>query len=375
MQADPSIQVQSWKMNEFKYHGSQEDFDKFFNIEVSWTSRLSLETRTAAPYPIAEIEWPVKYLENEGKPEATLGIQLDCDRRGLCGDSFEEHVLGYPPEKTGLHLHSLNICSKEFKTLSTELVDAFADEWGFIKTPTINLNSIQEVRGFTNTCAETGEWNGGGSRRVNFDEPFMMYRDWREITKILSIKGPMTPSTLPKSKMKRVETKLYVKWVIQETVKDPASFKEYSKGKRIICDYGEVFENGAGSGRAKGWMSKDGESGSANNSFSKTTIVPVAIPGCAGKTSVSLALAHILGSVILKVTTSTNNKLKEHRQSLRDATSKFSHPVRLLALNWSLDQPRVTILVSAAIVSKNAVIIIKLYAQTHLPNLTKKSFG
>ena len=63
-------------------------------------------------------------------------------------------------KKTGLHLHGLNVRSKEFNTLPTELVDAFADEWGFIKTPTKVLKGIQEVKDFTKTCSDTGEWDG-----------------------------------------------------------------------------------------------------------------------------------------------------------------------------------------------------------------------
>jgi tRNA ligase len=64
----------------------------------------------------------------------------------------------------------------------------------------------------------------------------MMYRDWREVTKsLLSSKGPMNSSNLPKSKMKRPETKVYVKWVIDEITKDRASFSECTKGKGIIA--------------------------------------------------------------------------------------------------------------------------------------------
>lgn len=37
------------------------------------------------------------------------------------------------------------------------------------------------------------------------------------------------------------------------------------------------------------------------------------------------------------------NHLKQHRQSLRDATKNLPQPVRLLALNWSLDQPWATV--------------------------------
>ncbi|KAF8799416.1 hypothetical protein BYT27DRAFT_7263948 [Phlegmacium glaucopus] len=440
--AGPSIQVRSWKMNEFKNYDIPSPFptlarglftreipndlqekeeqtetakkyqiivrgyDKFFNIgEVPWTSWLSLETHTAAPYtlslksngciifiaaltptkllitskhslgPVAGSEvshaqageaWLMKYLKNKGKTEADLATRL-----------WESNLTAIA--ETGLHLHGLNVRCKEFKTLSTELVDAFADEWGFIKTPTINLNTIQEVRDFTNTCAETGEWNGeavegfvvrthvtaptstskNGKKvdvaaspykpgssfffKVKFDERYMMYRDWREVTKsLLSAKGPMTPSTLPKSKMKRAETKL-------------EKFLEFLKTEQGVKELGTVDE-------------KAGEPVVANKSFSKTIIVPVAIPGC-GKTSVSLALAHIFGfghtqsddvhakkaaPIFIKkvvdllhkhdvVIADKNNHLKEHRQSLRDAASKFSDPVRLLALNWSLDLPRATI--------------------------------
>ena len=53
------------------------------------------------------------------------------------------------PSKNTTHLrklafiHSLNVRSKEIKTLSTEVTDAFADEWSFIKTPTIILNRLE----------------------------------------------------------------------------------------------------------------------------------------------------------------------------------------------------------------------------------------
>lgn len=39
-----------------------------------------------------------------------------------------------------------------------------------------------------------------------------------------------------------------------------------------------------------------------------------------------------------------NNHLQQHREDLREAVAKIRPPVRLLALNWALDQPRATIL-------------------------------
>ena len=207
---------------------------------------------------------------------------------------------------------------------------------------------------FTKTCTETGEWNGepvegfvvrshiaeqptsnneterdrstppykSGSSfffKVKFDEPYMMYRDWREVTKmLLSSKGQMKASNLPRSKMKRAETKVYVNWVIKEITKDRESFKGFAKGKGIIATrekFLKFLETKQGMEALTGVKNgkEKNSPGAATDKFDKTVIVPVAIPGCGGffisisyflrshfflqtgKTSVSLALAHIFG--------------------------------------------------------------------------------
>ncbi|KAK2459415.1 hypothetical protein APHAL10511_008570 [Amanita phalloides] len=65
-----------------------------------------------------------------------------------------------------------------------------------------------------------------------------MYRDWREVTKsLLSIKsksGRMYSSNLPKSKMRRPETIVYVNWVIKEINQNPEAFQHYQNNKGII---------------------------------------------------------------------------------------------------------------------------------------------
>ncbi|KAF8958845.1 RNA ligase-domain-containing protein [Flammula alnicola] len=468
--ADPSIQVRSWKMNEFKYYDIPSPFPTLarglFTKEVRTTVVLKKELRprgtrrrrstsntrsSASVYPILKSNgciifiaaltptkllvtskhslgppctageaWLRKYLDKVGKKEddlaATLWEKNWTAIAELCDDSFEEHVLAYPPEKTGLHLHGLNLRSKAFVTMPAEIVDDFAEEWGFIKTPHTTLNSIQEVKDFTTACAESGEWNGeavegfvvrthvtepptsgrGGDKgkdketapgqgvsrspykagssfffKVKFDEPYMMYRDWREVTKTLlsaHAKGPMNASMLPKSKMKRAETKLYVKWVIQEIKRDPAAFAQYAKGKGIIATRERYLK----------WLKSDKgehdlqevqkEEEQTKGNFGKTVIVPVAIPGC-GKTAVSVALAHLFGfghtqsddvhakkpaPIFIKnvmnlldkynvVIADKNNHLKQHRKALRDATADMSPPVRLLALNWALDKPPATV--------------------------------
>ena len=144
-----------------------------------------------------------------------------------------------------------------------------------------------------------------------------MYRDWREVTRsLLASKGEMNASMLPKSKMKRSETKVYVKWVIEEIKKDRASFDGFAKGKGIIATR-EKFLKYLETKQGKDALAKSGNETAtpvAATDFKKTIILPVAVPGCGaflhlhfllsvfssfffkiGKTSVSVALAHIFG--------------------------------------------------------------------------------
>ena len=147
----------------------------------------------------------------------------------------------------------------------------------------------------------------------------MMYRDWREVTKTLLLsKGQMKSSSLPRSKMRRAETKVYVKWVIEEIKKDRASFNEFANGKGIIATrekFLKFLKTKEGMKELVRAKNSDDALVAAIDGSNKTIIVPVAIPGCGafffsfsfrtfcvlifsfkiGKTSVSLALAHIFG--------------------------------------------------------------------------------
>lgn len=278
--------------------------------------------------------WLKKHLKEKGKTEEQLASRLwdkqwtaiaeVCDAykqaKGLeltitsqlCDDSFEEHILPYSAEKSGLHLHGINETSKGFHTMPTETVDAFAEEWGFIKTPVITLNSISEVKSFTDDIAKTGKWNGealegfvvrthiidpkqGSTTRnarppyptgssfffkVKFDEPYMMYRDWREVTKILlSTQGSLKDAKLPKSKLKRKDTHLYVEWVKKEIRHNPSAFSEYLKGKGIIATR-ERFLKWMETDEGKKGLAVQSEAPPTTKEFGKTIILPVAIPGC-----------------------------------------------------------------------------------------------
>ncbi|KAI0260323.1 RNA ligase-domain-containing protein [Gloeopeniophorella convolvens] len=417
-------------------------YDKFFNIgEVPWTTWSSLETHTTAPYtltlksngciifiaalspskllvtskhslgPIQDVpeshaqvgeRWLHQHLEKAGKTAEQLAEVLWEKKwtavAELCDDSFEEHVLPYSADKTGLHLHGLNECTKHFKTQPPAVIDAFAREWGFIVTPSLVLPSIAEVKAYTEEVGRTGKWNGeavegfvvrttvgvpptserslsdvspyepGSSFffKVKFDEPYMMYRDWREITKVLLSRGES--ARLPKNKMKRAETQVYVEWVRREIQADPTQFEGFTKGRGIIATRQRFLrwletEEGKSSEK-KALAAQDDGTPADGKKFGKTIIMPIAIPGV-GKTSIAIALIELFGfghtqsddirakkpapifirnvkdllNVHDVVIADKNNHLKKHRAELRDAVKDFDPPVRLLALHWPIDQP------------------------------------
>ncbi|KZV62827.1 hypothetical protein PENSPDRAFT_657792 [Peniophora sp. CONT] len=481
----PELTLESWKMNEYKYHdipspfptlarglftarlddedqvgGEEEDryvvvargYDKFFNIgEVPWTTWASLEEHTKPPYtltlksngciifiaplsperlvvcskhslgPVTGVKeshaqagerWLEQHLKSVGKTKEDLAKVLWEKNwtavAELCDDEFEEHVLPYPRDKAGLHLHGLNNNNGAFETQPPSIVDAFAREWGMVVTLSTDLNSVEEVRSFTDEVSKTGRWRGeaiegfvvrttvshppegrkGGASaspyapgtkfffKVKFDEPYMMYRDWREVTKsLLSCKTGPDDAKLPKSKMKRAETKLYVNWVKAEIKRDAKQFELYTKGRGIISTrerFLEWLESDEGKKQAKAGVeeaAKEEEPAAVAGESRKTIIVPIAIPGV-GKTAVAVALAHLFGfghtqsddvkakkaapAFIRNVTdlldkhdvviADKNNHLRQHREQLREVAQKFKPPARLLAMHWALDeQPTATI--------------------------------
>ena len=101
---------------------------------------------------------------------------------------------------------------------------------------------------------ETRIWNGEAIEGfvVKFNEPYTTYRVWREITKkLLSAKDSIDHVSMPKNKMTRPETKVYVRYL------DWLASEEGKKGIKTV------------EGETKGVKT-----------FRKTIIVPVAIPGC-----------------------------------------------------------------------------------------------
>ena len=120
--------------------------------------------------------------------------------------------------------------------------------------------------------------------KVKFDEPYLMYRDWREVTKTLLSKGA-SAEHVPKSKLRRAETKLYVRWVCEEIKRDKKQFDGFTRGKGIIATRERFLawmasqQGKEASGAAEGVPAETGLEKEVDLKGGKVIIVPVAIPG------------------------------------------------------------------------------------------------
>lgn len=227
----------------------------------------------------------------------------------LCDDSFEEHILAYGPDKAGLYLHGVNLNLPEFSTYPSQHVQDFADQWGFRKTGLIVMDDINEVKTFLESVAETGAHDGRDVEgfvirckishdpdsvpyrdwffKFKFEEPYLMYRQWRECTKAL-IAGRS-----PKIRKHVAITEQYLLYAKKRIVADPHMAKQYNLNHGIIAlrDDFLTFKNLKGSDAAN----MEGMDVFVMPEVTKNLILcPIATIGC-GKTTIALALSHLFG--------------------------------------------------------------------------------
>jgi tRNA ligase len=322
-------------------------YDKFFNHgEVRRTEWLNVEKNTRGPYELSVKEngciifiagledgnllvcskhstgarddtptshaqagerWLTKHLASVGKSRADLARQLRAMNATavaeLCDDEFEEHVLEYTPEQSGLYLHGINLNLPDFVTYPGHLVDGFAEEWGFKKTMYVIEDDIRKVKTFLDGVAETGAYNGRYTEgfvircqaretqdspwedwffKYKFEEPYLMYRQWRECTKAIIAGHP------PKIRKQKKRTEEYLLYARQQLAKNPNLGRQYNQNHGIIKLREDFL-------REKGLTGADIIREDVGDREGETTITqnvvlaPIATIGC-GKTTVALAL-------------------------------------------------------------------------------------
>ncbi|KAL6863634.1 tRNA ligase [Trichoderma novae-zelandiae] len=227
----------------------------------------------------------------------------------LCDDSFEEHILAYEDEKAGLYLHGINLNLPEFATYPSNQVQEFARQWGFLQVDLLVMEDVQEVKTFLDDVAKTGSYSGRDvegfvirckmSRnpaqlpyqdwffKYKFEEPYLMYRQWRECTKAM-ISGKQ-----PKFKKHVKITEEYLAYARRQLAADPKLSKLYNQNHGIIKlrDDFLAYKNLKGSDAAN----LDVLDRVVMTEVTKDVILtPIATLGC-GKTTLALALTHLFG--------------------------------------------------------------------------------
>ena len=335
-------------------------------------------------------KWVDKHLQCVGRTREQLSRALrDMNATAvaeLCDDSFEEHVLAYNPETAGLYLHGINLNLPKFLTYPAHLVDKFAADWGMKKTMYIVEEDVKKVKGFLDGVAETGSYAGRETEgfvircrardtsdsswhdwffKYKFEEPYLMYRQWRECTKALISGKP------PKFNKHKKITEDYLLFARRQLAKDPGLGKLYNQNHGIIKMRDDFL-------RERGLKGSDiirqelerGEIVGNQQVTSSVVLVPIATIGC-GKTTVALALVSLFGwghiqndnlqgkqkmlqfsQGICKLLTEhsvviadKNNHQRRERRDLFDGVSKIVPDAHYVALHWthepsSLDQIR-----------------------------------
>ena len=260
--------------------------------------------------------WVDKHLKTIGRTKAELARELR-ERNvtavaELCDDAFEEHVLAYEPKDAGLFLHGINLNLPDFATYPSELVHEFADEWGFKKAQYLLKHDVDSMKTFLSDCAETGSYAGrdtegfvircrrrelgkGGNYhnwffKYKFEEPYLMYRQWREATKAVMSGKP------PRFKKHKEITEQYLKYARRQLAKDPSIAKAYKMNHGIIAMRdGFLDEIGLkGSDITRNEDQEASGDGSPDVVTKDLILLPIASIGC-GKTTVAIALTKLFG--------------------------------------------------------------------------------
>lgn len=238
-----------------------------------------------------------------------------------CNDEFEEHVLEYKENKAGLYLHGLNLNTVKFKTYSMEKVNQFAKIFGFKETKFLTFDSFNETLNFMNECNKTGSFQNEEIEgfvvrcfkqtennkyidyffKFKFEEPYLLYRELREITKQFINQGP---ENLKFGKHKLICMD-YLKFVMPYLISDENLKKDYLDNKGIISLRKKYFEskNSTSMQLINNELNiLDLEEEMKNLKFGKTksnryVLVTVATIGC-GKTTTSNGLSYLYPDLI-----------------------------------------------------------------------------
>ncbi|KAL3234459.1 tRNA ligase [Nakaseomyces bracarensis] len=229
-----------------------------------------------------------------------------------CDDTFEEHILEYTNDKIGLYLHGINLNEPEFRTWDFEKVTEFGKKYGFKTIEHEEYHSADSLKEFLGKCSMNGTYKGQEVEgfvirckkndgktdfffKFKFEEPYLMYRQWREVTKDYIA----SKSRVFRFRKHRFITNKYLDFVIPKLDADTKLCEDYVRGFGIIKLRNEFLKDYGMSGVEILNHEKVLELEQANqidhdrvDENTKFLIIPIAVIGC-GKTTTSMTINNI----------------------------------------------------------------------------------
>ncbi|KAL8869734.1 MAG: hypothetical protein Q9174_004047 [Haloplaca sp. 1 TL-2023] len=303
-------------------------------------------------HAVAGEKWIDRQLATLGKSRADLAKELRSRNitavAELCDDNFEEHVLAYDTKAAGLYLHGVNLNLPDFATYPSELVHAFADLWGFRKAEYVLKDDLDDVKSFLDGCAKTGSWNGRDTEgfvirchrkeqgdkanyqdwffKYKFEEPYLMYRQWREATKAV-IAG-----RVPRFKKHKAITEEYLLYARRQLAKDSKLGAAYNKNHGIIAMREGFLQEKNLKGSDIIQQEQSGENPTSAGVSNNVVLVPIASIGC-GKTTVAVALTKLFEWGHIQNDNITGQKGRPKQFVTQICMSLAAHPVMIADRN------------------------------------------
>ncbi|KAJ1514370.1 hypothetical protein HMI56_000589 [Coelomomyces lativittatus] len=177
-------------------------------------------------------EWVLKHLASVNSSEKDFANYLYRFQLTAVGElideTFEEHVLEYPTSAFGLWIHGFNYNTVRFSTLPYQEVVEIARYFGFHVASLLSFPTFEKAYNFTKNHPkhENRDIEGYVIRsvhppllfvKIKIDRPYLMYREWREITNHVLKKNVV-------DKFKFPESKLFYTWVLKKYQTDPTFF-------------------------------------------------------------------------------------------------------------------------------------------------------
>ena len=296
-------------------------------------------------------KWVDRHLQEIGKTKTELARELRKRNvtavAELCDDSFEEHVLAYDQKTAGLYMHGINLNLPEFATYPGALVKQFADEWNFKCAEYLMKPDLASMQAFLQECAETGSYHGRDTEgfvircrrrdqgtKVNyqdwffkykFEEPYLMYRQWRECTKAIITGKP------PKYKRHKQITEQYLLFARRQLAKDKNLAKAYMQNHGIIA-MRDNFLKELGLKGSDIIRQETNQSSPSTEVTKDLVLVPVASIGC-GKTTVAVALTKLFGWGHVQNDNITGTKGRPKKFAIQVCNNLAEHPATIADRN------------------------------------------